>query len=304
MKWWRLPVIIPIVSMTSLHKHASPYRLLKEARKSWQHFVSDQVMYLAKSKHGQRPTLPDRNDDAAIYSWFEIDLHFREGLAVFIVESPQHSCAPAWDAGEGNLPAGRRDNPVLIMATEQLKCSQQVEFRPIRSMIRLKFFNHGVSRGWEVMDSTSRQTANDRVPVRLGFERKIDLAFLMFGQRFAGIFNSLHGQSPCDMVEAGSQISDNVTDHKPPTFPTTRSTENDPAFRLVALPGGDVVFQAAPDAPFKSADVYERPADFSLGTAERMIGWEILSHERTEEAENPTGHEIPVPKQITYTVKG
>ena len=109
------------------------------------------------------------------------------------------------------------DNTMFVRIHEELEVSEQAQFRPIPSTIRLKTFDFIVRPGDYRLKSTPLSPLEG--PIRRVIEKgESNGSFLLRREFKRPLFldHVLHGKRPCNVVEGSPEIRNNIPDNKAP----------------------------------------------------------------------------------------
>lgn len=260
--------------------YPSPYRLLEEARKTWDYFVSDEVVYEGKFIDRQRSRVVSWVDDYLSNDvWFEGCTTINDGAisrAVgFIVENCRRKTGVVPVQSNPSLGKSRRNNTVFVGIREKLQILEQVEFRPIRSIVWLKGFDfaQGIRerelKGLPLVNSSHELT-------RIITQRKGDPTLLPVIELDSHSTDMQHGKFPSNVVQRVPQIGNDIANNETPSVFDGHIDTNLYEFHIplrVGLLSNGVLWMELPqDTPFESVDVYIRPLNLQPGAIKWVHG--------------------------------
>ena len=257
----------------------NPLELLEEAHKSWDYFVSDEIVYEGKLSDIKSPKiLPTWIDDYRRGDfWFELvgrlrcsfggQEHTREHehrlVLLMYADSSDSRVVPT--KSKLGVDEGWRDDSVFVPIRQISKVAEHYVFRPIPTVIRLKLLNLHMRSRREKANIIQAETTDMGIARRqtLASEREQD-AFGIFGRPgVVSIGGTLVSERPSDMVKGCPQIRQNVPNDQGPIFLRfgLNSYRYDiaKAVKFACFPNGDLWLEQAVDTPFESLDVYIRP---------------------------------------------
>jgi hypothetical protein len=237
------------------------WALRKEARESWDHTLSDKVIYLSESSHGDLElshVLAKKYLDGDF--WFEIHWTFVErgyGEMHFncICEVAQVSLPALKREVEVKRVGIARNRPVFVHAPELIKLPEGVTTKSVSSQVRLKRINLVCHCGWE-------ESPLDFVRGISDFGNgKLNLPLLSLGQ-------GSNAESPRQLIEGGTETANEVSQQHGDEF--WRNFVLDPndvdgLLEIVIVDDG-IRLRVNPilDGHFKLIEVKLRPAGFHI----------------------------------------
>lgn len=255
--------------------YLAPYKLLKEARESWQYVFSDEVVYAFQ--HGD--IIIGRGQGGYLdsylegYGWIEFFCYpvfvcpGHSYAWVAIMERDMNFCWPFNDSPRSTLRLN--DEAVLSAVGDFSQDGQEMCFRSIRTVIRLKVFDVGDSR-WEDIHKLPRrliQESSSCVPWTIA-NRKLRLDVGLTGSS-----QVLDSQLPCDIVDASSQAIRNITNDRPPRIGNGRRPM-EISFPVALLGGHSQWVTLIPRNPsLQCIEASFRPSTLELGMIQRMRSW-------------------------------
>ncbi len=261
------------------------YRLREEARKSWDYFISDEIVYAAELRDGEVPGGQRGYIETYVEHglWFEVVARGanNEGKFVYIVEAESQSFVSTAKA-EVNDSTHGRDNAMLVFISQLPEDAEKFHFRPLSSIVWLKSFDLMMCSGEDKLESAPPAL---RVPPsrRGGTEWELN-AFRIPRKEFVPRLGHMqHGKLPSNMVEGSAEVAENVTDNQAPIaphVPTDLEPVEDVSLLSLAQTTARVIHFAlsaegdlwavrgATDSRLKSVDVHIRPRSLALGALE------------------------------------
>jgi hypothetical protein len=191
-----------------LEQYAPCYRLLEESRKSWEHFISDKLVYILQPSEITTDRLfgiaKNYGEGAG---WIEAHLTFQfkgntyHFLVIVNVDKVRELPREIGEIDNSNMPIDG-NTAVLINIAQQIQSPQKMAFyrRPIDSVIRLKRFDDE-----NCLCGYTQSLAFESVNV--GFALNRELGSFGIGQReFC--------QSPDELIQGRTQTIQKVADHQ------------------------------------------------------------------------------------------
>jgi len=296
-------------------KRLSPWHLLDEARKSWDYFISDEIVYQAEvgDPEGVGRQEGYVKDYIEGRLWFEVvalGVGNEEPELVWLVEAYPRELVVAAEPNP-HEPVNWGDNAMLVFVRQLAEDSEKFEFRPIRSVVWLKPFNIAMRLRRQKAEIVGDKSAKGGI---LGFhyaQGEVNTPLLPLVQDDTLVGSVLHGKGPSDVVERSSEITEDVADNQSPS-------QTDPGIDVDLIDVGaledharDVArklqFALCADGDFwlargttnssiEAVDVYIRPLNLEAGASKWML-WGAQSrhgsrHRRTN-AEDAEGRAIP-----------
>jgi len=296
-------------------KRLSPWHLLDEARKSWDYFISDEIVYQAEVRDPEGVGRQEGyvKDYIEGRLWFEVvalGLKNEVLQLVWLVEAYPGELVVAAEP-KPHEPVNWRNNAMLVFVRQLAEDAEKFQFRPLRSVVWLKTFNHGLRSGGQKADSFSGKSAKDGLFVWRYIQGERDSPFLLDGQDDALVDSVLSGKCPSDVVERSPEVAKDVSDNQSPsqTDPwidgdliDTGALEGharDVARKIqfaLSAEGDFWLARGATNGSIEAVDVYIRPLNLEAGASKWML-WGAQSrhgsrHRRTN-AEDVEGRAIP-----------
>lgn len=253
----------------------NPYQLLEEARKSWDYFISNEIVYEGKFINTHRMVVPPIWVDSYRESdiWFEVCIHISDKLGIALLIEYCDNTRVIRSQGNLCTNVAWCNDPMFVGIRQKFQVSEEVKFRPIPSVVWLKSFNFTMCRRPDVFNYTLSPVA----PLRLVKAQRESDTSLLGGRKFrTRLLDIQHGKFPSNMVKRSPKVSDNISDNQSPVFSSKRrsyvysnqlSTLKH-ALRYGLFPNGILWVEQAFDTPFESVDVYIRPLNLQPGTIE------------------------------------
>jgi len=268
----------------------NPLQLLEEARKGWDYFISDEIVYAAEVRDGEHIRRQEGyiKDYIEGRLWFEFVAQFAShGIGnqyrnlVWLIEACPHELFITREL-KADFPKDWRNNPMFVFIHQVLNDTEKFRFWSMPSVIWLKVLDSTPSLTREKTDIIAKQTSA-RLVRGMGFrqtKREVDIPFLSFLDGDARFFASLHGERPSDMVKRGTKVAKNVTNNQTPIKPNRRlyvklvdssSLESFPLscirkIQLAFSKEGDIwLARGTTDSHIKAIDVLIRPLNLELG---------------------------------------
>lgn len=196
----KVRTLIPELSSASPDVSAQPeYSLLREeAKKSWQHSILDELVYVTQV---EGPKVHPCGDIAKIYLkgdiWIEVKFMLagqRDAQYCAIIQVFDSDVAGIGSGKpELNLGTIRRDSPMLVKVTHSVQPPKVVGFRGCRSICWLKLFNNGDGVYGNSREIITKLFGASIVP--------------FCEDRELGVFRNSHsqfGETPDQLVKAGA----------------------------------------------------------------------------------------------------
>ena len=220
--------------------------------------------------------------------WFEVvalGVGNEELKRVWLVEVCPRELVVATEPNP-DFPTDRSDNPMLVFVRQLGEDAEKFEFRPLRSVVRLKAFNDRVRCPRKEMDIRFRESAKEGVFDWRYAQGEEDIPLLALGQDDALVGGVLHGERPSDVVERSSEITKDVANNRSPSqtdpridvdlmdFGTLEDHARDVARKLQFALSADGDFWLArgtTDSSIEATDVYIRPLNLEEGASKRVF---------------------------------
>lgn len=255
--------------------YLAPYKLLKEAREAWQYVFSDEVVYAFQ--HGD--IIIGRGQGGYLdsylkgYGWIEFFCYpvfvcpGHSYAWVAIMERDMNFCWPFDDSPRSTLRLN--DEAVLSAVGDFSQDGQEMCFRSIRTVIRLKVFDVGDSR-WEDIRKLPRQLiqkSSSCVPWTIANRKlRVDVGIMGSSQMF-------DSQLPCDVVDTSSQAIRNITNNSPPRI-GNKGRPIEVNFPIALLGGHSQWVILIPRNPsFQGIEASFRPSTLESSMIQRMGNW-------------------------------
>jgi hypothetical protein len=272
----------------------NPYQSLEEARKSWDYFISNEIVYEGKGINAHRV-----EGISWVYSyrmgdiWFEVCATKGQEFGIALIIENHDTCSAV--SGQGNIRTNVawRNDAMFVGVREKLQISKEVEFRPISSIVWLKAFDFTMC-SWQDKFKCS-PLSNGLVQSRhIVIQGELNCLGLVTSECLPTRFTNVQqGEAPRNMVQGGSEISNNVTNNETPTLGSERRVnihinQLSRAVQYGLFPDGTLWVERTPHTTFKGVDVYVRPINLELGATEwfHML---YSNHEREEDAKDAQG---------------
>jgi len=259
----------------------TPLELLDKARKGWDYFISDEVVYEGKLSDIESPKkLPTwidyyRSGDL----WFEVVGHFpypcgnqKHTLVLLLYANSGNSVVTTM---ESEMPRddGWGDDSVFVPIRQILKVAEHYVIRPIPTVIRLKLFDLHMRSSREKANIIPVETADKGIARQtLTSQRKRDDGLLLGSQGFVHIGGVLDSERPSDIIKGCPQIRQNVPNNQGPIFLQFGLNGHlcniADIVKFACFSNGNLWLQQAVNTPFESLDVYIRPLNLELGAIE------------------------------------
>jgi len=296
-------------------KNLSPWHLLDEARKSWDYFISDEIVYQAEVRdpEGVRRQEGYVKDYIEGRLWFEVvalGLENEVLQLVWLVEAYPRELVVAAEPNP-HEPVNWGDNPMLVFVRQLGEDAEKFEFRPLRSVVRLKTFNDRVRCARKKMDIRFRESAKEGVFEWRYAQGEEDIPLLALGQDDALVGGVLHGKRPSDVVERSPEVAKNVSDNQSPgqsdpwvngDLIDTGALETharDVARKIqfaLSAEGDFWLARGTTNSSIEATDVYIRSLNLEAGASKWMLRGVQSRHgsrHRRTNAEDPEGRAIP-----------
>jgi hypothetical protein len=191
--------------------YLTPYKLLKEARESWDYLFTDKLVYAIEPGEVQSPKGQSIELKAYINTdfYFETILHMKYNYAVAIVEGLATKDSRKIRGSYLRAEETWNDSLMLIDAVQFMEPPQMLNFRPIRSVVRLKLFDNTKSIREDIPSSCLS------VPVAVCSER-VENRELRSTIRFIRL-DVDDGELPGQMVECCPEVESKIANENTPT---------------------------------------------------------------------------------------
>ena len=266
--------------------HSDPLGLREEARKSWDYFISDEIVYQAEVRDPEGVGRQEGHVKDYIEGrlWFEVvalGLENEVLQLVWLVEAYPRELVVAAEPNP-HEPVNWGDNPMLVFVRQLAEDAEKFQFRPLRSVVRLKIFNNGLCCGGEKPDVLLDKSTKERVGVLRYAQREIDAPLLFGVQRDALVGSVLHGKRPGDVIERSPQVAEDVSDNQSPgqtdlwidgdliDAGALEGHARDIARKIQFALSADGDFwlaRGATNSSIEATDVYIRPLNLEAGTS-------------------------------------
>lgn len=178
--------------------------VLEERFKSWQHFVSDQVVYLPQPVDSNELVMGAKQETDS-----DNEGHFL-GSGLRMLDSDHNPVAIIKSTEVLSCPADRRDDarkggldaPMLVRINELGEGKQEPEFRAVRAVVRLKCFHLAPDLIGEVRERLVGKAVERTRLVSQNESR---------GAAWLRLSEPVDREGVDDMVEAGPEVGDGVT---------------------------------------------------------------------------------------------
>lgn len=250
-----------------LNAYDSSYRLLKESRESWEHIVSDKLVYFIDSapiNFNSFQGVAKRYADADSWIEFHLVLHAeREIHYAIIVESYQ----VAWNrVGQFKVNNGTMNgnSPMLVDIAQFVEFPQQIGLNAysVPSVIRLKRIDDCDCRRWHISEVLLKPTGSTFIP----FVKDGELSSI--GVRPLAVSS----QCPNQLVETRTKAEENVSCDYRQVDGGVDQLNFDlilASFNVVLTPeGARLRLQEFRPLSIKSIKMFLRPSGFQIGVSE------------------------------------
>lgn len=243
----------------------------KKDLETWDYFILDEFMYA-----GESPSRKGKIKDGYIERYLRSDLYlcctikWRDYNSV-IISKTAVGAVNARPVIETNHRLGETGNdfPVFINAVDLVKPPKTFNWRPIRSIVRLKTFNDRMDFDGYI-NYFPLSPASRIIEVNLTVKN----GELCTSSR---IVSTQQRQLPSQMVEGRPKVVSNLTDNQPPFlggFPVYLKRDNlERLFRIVIwddLAWFGLRFPEQTDFLVEGLELFFCPDDFEFGTIERV----------------------------------
>lgn len=259
--------------MTSI---VHPNNLLFEARKSWNHILSDKAVYAVEEVDGKPANCPAYSyvkEYLRGISYIEFAIRFEffyhgvrydyVNLALLEIQKPtlptnRRNRTPKPDSGRNC-----HDTPVLVEVNNFVENVEPFKVRPLRSVIWLKTFDYGVSAFNHVLGSTLPAVSILDVP----YEGEIKSFQSSLSN---GLFSVKKSES--DVVKARPEVSGNISSDNRHIGQSFRldTPVGLKVFGIRVVFSNESVAVWLVSSPSQSIDVYLRPLSLEDSTSERL----------------------------------
>ncbi len=248
----------------------NPYQLLEEARKGWDYFISDETVYEGKLVNREWGEVVSWVDNYRVGDiWLEACATINDSVGIaLLIEDCDSLCVVA-SQPYGRVDKAWRDNTVFVRIRQESQVSEQLEFRPIPSIVWLKTLDFAMRFRQDKFEGMPTTFAVPKIG-RSIIQRELNSALLAKAKLLLCPSDMQHGKIPSNVIQGVPQIGGNITDDKPPTLgPEGRLyihvNQLRSALHYGLFPNGVLWVEQAPDTPFEGVDVYIRPLDLEPG---------------------------------------
>jgi hypothetical protein len=262
--------------------------LREEARESWDHVVSDKIIYFSESvaRNLKFPhSFAEKYIDGS--AWFEMHLTAQEKgqreTHFHVIIEVAHVMLPQFDrSGEAeiNHVAIHRDGPVLIHRPEFVQLPEGVVPVGIPSEVRLDAVEDSCHCGWKKVASIGVGT------IVILEDEKSNIPLLLLSEDPLGVKVR---QRPRQLLQCGSQAAQVVAEENGNNA-ATRSHVNpkdvEGFLKICVLPNGEIFRVAQPAIHFnlKRVEVKLRPTGFHLKFGQNVASADIHNAESLAES--------------------
>jgi hypothetical protein len=246
-------------------RYTDIWALREKARESWDHVVSDKLIYFSEPTHSDlEPPHVLAKDWLDGNIWFEIhwtmiEINQREMHFLCVCERASVSLPTLEPEVNTELVSVDRNRPMFVHVPELIKLPEGITTKGVPSAIRLKRIEFDCHCGWE-----KTETAPVAAIVNL-VNRELDAPLIAFRENFDGLSVS---QCPRELVEGGSQTANEIADeHGNEFWRRFVLNPNDMEGLLeIVMVGDDVRLRVNPilDGRLKRLEVKLRPAGFHI----------------------------------------
>lgn len=252
----------------------NPYQLLEEARKSWDYFITDEIVYEGKFINSHRIEEATWVDGYRIGDvWFEVCANIGDKLGIALLIE---NCGDSWVLGsQANFrtDVAWRNDPMFVRVRQKFQVSEQLKFRPIPSVVWLKPFDFAMcSRQDKLKGLNSSPFVTHRSRVVIQGELNRPLLFRCELLTFH-LSNMEHSEFPSNMIKRSPKVSDNITNNETPTLSSERRLNIHINQLCSGVPyelfvDGVLWVERALNTPFKGVDMYTCPLNLKSGIVE------------------------------------
>lgn len=240
------------------------FRVRKEARETWDYFVSDEIVYVVQEKNIETGTQPFNILNRYLNGNLWVELVFRHGIEGPLGEcqhralfEPTPECNFVLGQGDNALMEDRNQDSMLVKPGQVIQDAQEKVWRGIPSIVRLKAFNDLSGVGSNRPGGADEHLRGGRSITEDG---ECDASLILFSPGNARNKRQL----PRYVIERRSEIRNNISDNQAPCdwrFFCGPDTE------FIYLPfriifharGVRLAFDETIDSSFERADMYLRP---------------------------------------------
>ena len=267
----------------------SSARLREEARKSWNYFISDEVVYEAELRDAERikPQEGYVKDYIEGRLWFEVvalGVGNQELKLVWLVEVCPRELVVATEPNP-DFPTDRSDNPMLVFVRQLGEDAEKFEFRPIRSVVRLKPFNIAKRLRRQKADIVGAKPSKRGLSGCRYAQGETDTPFLPLVQDDTVVGSVLHRKRPSDVVKRSSEITKDIANNQSPSQTDPRIDVDiyevgayeeiarvAQKLQLALSADGDFwLARGTTDSSIEATDVYIRPFNLEAGASKRVF---------------------------------
>lgn len=257
--------------------YLAPFKLLKEARKSWDYFLSDELVYAIQDRDvifgGRYGGCLEAYLNGS--SWVEMCFKSRAiggnpGYNFWLIERrvvSEDGCT-AWRDDEFHGGGGNSNESVISLIRQLSEDGKQVSVRPIPSIVRLHPFNfrEGFGQNIENLTPTSRPVEFGRVPDgELSVSRRFTTG--------SDITHMLAAQFPSDVIQGLSETASEIRSDRPPRIGRGgRPTQSLPPLFIYLgehLEGCGFIFEDG-DTSLEAYEMLLRPVTLQPSMIQRM----------------------------------
>jgi hypothetical protein len=271
----------------------NPWRLLKEARESWDYFISDEIVYAAEIRDGQPLKRREGYLDSYISGrlWFEVVARRVKGNPqrfMWLVESCPYGL-PSCIESDVHLGTNEGNDAMFVFITQLPEDAEKFQFIPLRSIVWLK-----------IIDSAKDRVGN-KIPVTLGYSPKkgvirrtcvsavfngeLDGPCPLWSRSGSCVRDMLLDKRPSDVIKGGPQVAQDIANKQFPVRSNSRinskfisrgcfnSVVVDTIRKIqisLSTEGDLLIARGNTDTSIEITDVHIRPTNFAFGAIKWM----------------------------------
>lgn len=167
---------------------------------------------------------------------------------------------------------------MFIRIREKLQVLEQVQFRPIRSIVWLKSSDFDVCLRQDKLKRPSTTYLASELDDIIA-QREHDATLLPVSELHPRSTDMQHGKFPSNVVQGIPQIGNDIANNETPSIGCEEAVSMEfdllrGALYFGLFPDGALWLEMRPDAPFESVDVYIRPLNLEPGAI--VVAYAIL----------------------------